>query len=218
MSWTSSTYVKLYRALRFPGPTKFLFNFDPSIMTSIMTKHLSKSNFHLDIGVASVDDIIESNISNKKKQSINISLLDYAQAPLDLAVKDLISHGYNESNIETVCCDILKLDDTNMNQFKLIEKKNNKTFDTISMISLLSSIQGPMYEKLPLTLDNLCNMMDEKTILFGCTMFHRNDDVEFILNDYFDQCMIEKYKYHVVFQVTKLKKKKKKKPKTKQTI
>ena len=234
MSWESRTFVKFYKnVLRSPAQIRFMYNFDPATMTPMMKKYISKSNYHLDIGVASVDDIIYSEIENK--QSINISLLDYTQAPLDLAKEDLISNGYPQSNIETICCDILKLNDTN--QFKLIQNKSNvnKTFDSISMIALLSSVEGPMNKKLPAILDNLSNVMDEETVLFGFTMFTPSDDdksfgakvvrlsqrqkklfnqndsfqdVQTILNDYFDECIIDKYEYHVVFQVKKFKKNK----------
>ena len=168
-NWKSNWSLRLYNFVK-PN-AKLVFNYPIQGHLQLYHKYLSKSLNHLEIGVASAYDLINCDIENNKS-NINITLMDYDDHPLNMAKKQLLQHGFNESNLKTICTDILQL------KPGMFEANNiNKAYDTIAMGFLLHCIPGSMNEKFSIILNNLSSVMDENTKLFGMTVCNPTQEI-----------------------------------------
>eukprot|EP01084_Bolivina_argentea_P158034 275333_1 len=219
-SYKSNLNLWFYNMMRNSSACmKFAWGYDGKHSLNLYNKCLLNSNSHLEIGVASVTDLVNCNIINEKKENIKLSLSDYDQIPLELAEKTLIKSGFQKSNIETICCDALQL---NANEF------NFQPYNTIALGFVLHVIPGLMNEKFPKIINNLSSLIDKNTILFGSTLCniyilpehqdlytkmlmkqvgkHDNpQDVENVLKNYFDELHVTHIGSVIQFEATNFK-------------
>lgn len=101
---------------------------------------------------------------------MNVTLLDIDEDSLRIAKEQMVSNGFHPSMIETVQCDITKVNDTTLTN------KAGKAYDTIAMNGVLHSIPMSMDDKLPAILDGLALYMDSETYFFGSTIPNLPED------------------------------------------
>ena len=141
---------------------KLIWKCSPQQQVNFYSKHMFYSKNHLEIGTASMYDLVNSNIADRL--NMNVTLIDIEEAPLINGKKELIANGFHESLIKTVKCDATKI---NKDTFPFMD---NKVFDTIGMGLVLHCIPGSINHKFPKILDGLSLYMDENTKLFGTSL------------------------------------------------
>lgn len=218
--WSNETLIKVYS--KYSHCTgNFIWKYDFDGYSKFYSKYVSKSTNHLEIGVASVRDLISCDIESK--QHIKICLLDFERAPLEYAENALLQNGFPKENINIIHDDVLRTD-----AFEFTD-----TFDTISCGLLLHCLPTSMDVKLNKLLENVSTGINEKTNVFGTTwlqpdmndkslaafiinkqqkngvLFNQNDQMEdltSILNEHFAECNVETIGYITEFEACQYKK------------